>query len=131
MSKVKSFSNLLETLERLKKNNEKIVHCHGVFDLLHPGHIRHLKEAKKLGNKLVVSVTADRFVNKGPGRPAFSEKLRMEMLSSLNCVDYVILNEKEDAISLIEKIKPNIYVKGKEYKNHRKWTKCYCWNKGR
>jgi len=117
-NKVKTFNELEKLLEAGKKKGEKIVHCHGVFDLLHPGHIRHFKEAKKQGTKLVVSITPDRFVNKGPGRPAFNEALRAETLASLNCVDYVVLNDSPDAVSCIKKIKPNIYVKGKEYANH-------------
>lgn len=101
-----------------QKKGTRIVHCHGVFDLLHPGHLRHLKEAKKLGDKLIVSVTPDRFVNKGPGRPAFHEKLRLEQLASLVYVDYVVLNDSSDAISMIKLIKPDIYVKGSEYQDH-------------
>lgn len=117
-SKLKTFEELEKVLEEEKKEGGKIVHCHGVFDLLHPGHIRHFKEAKKQGTKLVVSITPDRFVNKGPGRPAFNEALRVETLASLNCVDYVVLNDSPDAVSCIKKIKPNIYVKGKEYADH-------------
>ena len=117
-NKIKTFQELEEILETEKKDGESNVHCHGVFDLLHPGHIRHFKEAKKQGTKLVVSVTPDRYVNKGPGRPAFNEALRVETLASLNCVDYVVLNDSPDAVSCIKKIKPNIYVKGKEYADH-------------
>ena len=119
-SKIKTFEELEKILENEKKEGEKIVHCHGVFDLLHPGHIRHFKEARKQGTKLVVSITADRFVNKGPGRPAFNESLRAETLASLNCVDYVVLNDTPDAVHSIQKIKPNVYVKGKEYTDHSK-----------
>lgn len=119
-NKIKSFEDLEKILEKEKKEGEIIVHCHGVFDLLHPGHIRHFKEAKRQGTKLVVSVTPDRYVNKGPGRPAFNEVLRTETLASLNCVDYVVLNDSPDAISCIKKIKPSIYVKGKEYADNSK-----------
>ncbi|MBF5059048.1 PfkB family carbohydrate kinase [Candidatus Neptunochlamydia vexilliferae] len=117
-SKIKTFEELEEILESEKKEGEKIVHCHGVFDLLHPGHIRHFKEAKEQGTKLVVSITPDAHVNKGPGRPAFNEELRTETLAALNCVDYVVLNDSPDAVSCIKKIKPNVYVKGKEYADH-------------
>lgn len=119
-NKIKTFEELEKLLEEERNEGETIVHCHGVFDLLHPGHIRHFKEAKKQGSRLVVSVTPDRYVNKGPGRPAFNEALRIETLASLNCVDYVVLNDSPDAISCIQKIKPNIYVKGKEYAEHEK-----------
>ncbi|MCB1107761.1 MAG: adenylyltransferase/cytidyltransferase family protein [Chlamydiia bacterium] len=117
-SKIKTFEALEKILKEAQDAGETVVHCHGVFDLLHPGHIRHFKEAKKQGTKLVVSVTPDRFVNKGPGRPAFNEALRLETLASLNCVDYVVLNDSPDAVSCIERIKPNVYVKGKEYSDH-------------
>ena len=121
-SKIKTFEELEKVLEKERKKGETIVHCHGVFDLLHPGHIRHFKEAKKQGTKLVVSLTPDRFVNKGPGRPVFDESLRAETLACLNCVDYVILNDSPDAVSCIHKIKPNVYVKGKEYTSYKDVT---------
>ncbi|MBI5345833.1 MAG: adenylyltransferase/cytidyltransferase family protein [Chlamydiae bacterium] len=117
--KIKNFDEIKNVLEKLKKRGSKIVQCHGVFDLLHPGHIKHFKEAKEQGDTLIVTLTPDRFVNKGPGRPAFNEKLRLESLASLSFIDYVVLNDSPDAVSAIKKIKPNIYVKGQEYKNHK------------
>ncbi|MDJ0652107.1 MAG: PfkB family carbohydrate kinase [Simkaniaceae bacterium] len=119
-SKIKTFEELEKILEKKKKEGEKIVHCHGVFDLLHPGHIRHFEDARKQGTKLVVSLTTDRFVNKGPSRPAFNESLRAETLAALNCIDYVVLNDAPDATDCIQKIKPHVYVKGKEYSDHAK-----------
>lgn len=109
-----------DDLEALRKKGKKLIQCHGVFDLLHPGHIRHFKEAKSLGGELVVTVTPDRFVNKGPGRPIFNETLRLESLAALSDIDFVILNDSPDAISAIQKVKPDYYVKGIEYKNHEK-----------
>ncbi|HSX38026.1 MAG TPA: PfkB family carbohydrate kinase [Chlamydiales bacterium] len=117
-SKIKSFAELSESLEKDRLNGLKIVQCHGVFDLLHPGHIRHFKIAKEQGDKLVVSLTPDRFVNKGPGRPVFTESLRLESIAALVSVDYVVLNDAPDAISAISKIRPVLYVKGSEYSNH-------------
>jgi rfaE bifunctional protein nucleotidyltransferase chain/domain len=117
-SKIRKLDDISNVIADEQNKGLKVVHCHGVFDLLHPGHLRHLQEARKQGDKLVVSITPDRFVNKGPGRPAFSEKLRLEQLAALVYVDYVVLNDTPDAISIIKKIKPNIYVKGSEYKNH-------------
>lgn len=116
--KIKSIEEISEILEADRKNGLKIVQCHGVFDLLHPGHIRHFKAAKKKGNKLVVTLTPDRFVNKGPGRPAFNQSLRLESLAALEDVDYVVLNDSADAVSMIKKIKPSVYVKGAEYADH-------------
>lgn len=116
--KIKQLCDIGTLISEEKKRGKKIVLCHGVFDLLHPGHIRHFQEARKFGDKLIVSITPDRFVNKGPGRPAFTEKLRLEQLASLACVDYVILNDTPDAISVIKMVQPHIYVKGDEYRDH-------------
>lgn len=100
-----------------KKNKFKLGLVHGVFDVLHVGHIEHFKEAKKLCNKLVVSVTSDKFVNKGPNRPAFNIKERINVLSSLKFVDDVIISNNETAVESIKKIKPNVYFKGSDYKD--------------
>ena len=112
----------LKTLERkikiLKKRQKKIVLCHGVFDLLHVGHIKHLKKAKDLGNILVVTLTPDIYVNKGPGRPLFNQNLRSESLAALSSVDFVSINNNSTAANIIRKIKPNIYCKGQDYKDH-------------
>ena len=94
--------------------------CHGVFDLLHVGHIKHFREAKTFGDVLVVSITPDEFVNKGPGRPVFNYNLRAEVISSLECVDAVIVNDHQLPTKLIEIIKPDIYFKGPDYKKDAK-----------
>lgn len=117
-NKIKELSEIGSLVAQEKKEGLRIVHCHGVFDLLHPGHLRHLQAARKQGDRLVVSITPDRFVNKGPGRPAFPEKLRLEQLAALIYVDYVVLNDSPDATSVIHTIKPHVYVKGVEYRNH-------------
>lgn len=113
--KIIDLESLPQTLNNYRKNNKKIVLCHGVFDLLHIGHIRHFNEAKKLGDILIVSITADKWVNKGPNRPAFSQDLRAEAIASLQVVDFVYINHDESAVPAIEAIKPNLYVKGKDY----------------
>jgi len=92
-----------------------IAHCHGVFDLLHIGHIQHLSAAKALADILVVSVTPDHYVNKGPGRPVFSLALRTQALAALSACDYVVINAYPSAIEAIACIRPNYYVKGQEY----------------
>ena len=94
-----------------------IVQAHGTFDLLHLGHVRHLEAARKLGDVLIVTLTADRFVNKGPGRPVFNAELRAEMLATLEYVDWVAINDAADAVSAIERIRPSIYIKGQDYQN--------------
>ena len=113
--KILSFQKLSQKLKKSKKKN--IVLCHGVFDLLHIGHIKHLKKAKQQGDILLVSITPDKFVNKGPGRPVFNEYLRAEAISSIDAVDYVVINDSKTAIKPIRLLKPNIYCKGKDYKN--------------
>ena len=117
-NKIKNLENLQILSSKLRAKGKRIVHCHGVFDLLHVGHIKHFKEAKTFGDILVVSITPDEFVNKGPGRPAFSTSLRLEALSELEAVDYVVANEWPSAVEIIKIIQPNIYCKGPDYKNH-------------
>ena len=91
--------------------------AHGVFDLVHLGHVRHLESAAREGDVLVVSVTADRFVNKGPGRPVFSARLRGEMLAALECVGAVGISEAPGADEMIRAVRPDVYVKGPDYKD--------------
>ncbi len=114
-SKIKSLSELACALEALREKGKKIVHCHGVFDLLHPGHFKHFEAAKQKGDILVVTLTKDEFVNKGPGRPIFNQYLRQESLAALQCIDFVALNEGPTAVEAIKKLKPDFYVKGKDY----------------
>ena len=90
--------------------------CHGAFDLLHPGHIQHLKEARALGQELIVSLTADAYVQKGPGHPVFGEQERIEMLEALRLVDKVVLVHDFTALPAIYEYQPDIYCKGSEYR---------------
>ena len=94
-----------------------MVQAHGVYDVLHIGHKRHLNAAKAKGDFLVVSITADKFVGKGPNKPIFNHQLRAEMLAELECVDFVYINHSESAVQAIDIIKPNIFWKGQEYIN--------------
>lgn len=119
-SKIRDLQQLSEILATHKRKGQKVVHCHGVFDLLHIGHIRHFEEAKKNGDILVVTITSDRYVNKGPHRPAFTQALRAEAIGALACVDYVAVNDSPMAIELIKLLKPDFYVKGSDYKDAEK-----------
>ena len=101
----------------LRNQGKTIVHCHGCFDLIHHGHIKHFEAAKKFGDILVVTLTEDQFVNKGPDRPYFNHDIRAHNLAALEVVDYVAINFAPTAIPAIESIKPNFYVKGQDYKN--------------
>ena len=118
MKKIISTENLAKIISKFKKKGKRVVLCHGVFDLLHIGHINHFKEAKKLGDILVVTVTQDKYVNKGPNRPIFSLNTRMELIAALKDIDYVAPNIYSNAIQLIKMLKPSIYCKGKDYKNY-------------
>ena len=110
---------LIKDLKDIKKKSvlkkQKIVLCHGVFDLIHIGHIKHFTSAKKFGDILVVSLTPDQYVNKGPGRPIFSQSLRLEFLQNISCIDYVLINNKPTSINVIKQLKPDFYCKGSDY----------------
>lgn len=118
IKKIKSPSELSEACAALRADGKKVVLCHGCFDLLHVGHLRHFETAKKHGDILVVTITGDAFVNKGPDRPVFPSELRCEMLAAMDIVDYVAVIEDHSAIPSIKTVQPDIYVKGGEYANH-------------
>lgn len=99
----------------MKKKTLKVGLAHGVFDIVHIGHLEHFRIAKQNCDKLIVSVTADKYVNKGPNRPAFNIKDRINFLKSIKYVDEVIISNHETALNNIKKVKPNIYFKGLDY----------------
>ena len=103
--KIKPLPELATTLAGLRGQGRKVVHCHGVFDLLHVGHLRYFEEAKGFGDVLVVTLTTDKHVNKGPHRPAFTEQLRAEVLAALECVDFVAINPTPTAVEAIRLLK--------------------------
>jgi rfaE bifunctional protein nucleotidyltransferase chain/domain len=113
--KIKSIEEVAAALERARALGQRIVQCHGVFDLVHPGHIRHFAAAREQGDLLIVTITPDRFVNKGPGRPVFNERLRAESIAALEVVDLVAVNEWPTAVEAIERLRPDVYVKGSDY----------------
>lgn len=115
--KVRTLDELAAVVAQLKQAGKVVAQAHGTFDLLHLGHVRHLEAARRLCDVLIVTITADRFVNKGPGRPVFTEVLRAEMLATLEYVDWVAVNESPDAVSAIECLQPDIYIKGQDYQN--------------
>ena len=90
--KILTLDELAVRAQQLKGQGKKVVLCHGTFDLMHAGHIRHMQRAKEEGDVLLVTVTADAYVNKGPGRPVFNEQLRAEYIAALACVGYVAIN---------------------------------------
>lgn len=116
-AKVRDLHELARIVGSLKAENKKVIHCHGVFDPLHVGHIRHFEEARQFGDVLVVTVTPDCFVNKGPHRPVFPQSLRAEAIAALQVVDFVAVNEWPMAIETIKLLRPDVYVKGSEFRN--------------
>ncbi|MFB6356621.1 MAG: PfkB family carbohydrate kinase [bacterium] len=114
--KIKELNRLEELLDE-HRNGRVVAQCHGVFDLLHVGHIDHLEEASQRSDLLVVTITPDEYVNKGPHRPAFDEQRRAEALAALDCVDYVAVNKWPSAEDTIRKLKPDYYVKGPDYED--------------
>ena len=115
--KILSFSRAKKLIARLKSENKKVGLCHGGFDLLHPGHVKHFESAKKLCDILFVSITSDKFVSlrKGNGRPIYTDKLRAYMAASIKFVDYVVISNFETAIGVIKILKPDYYIKGSDY----------------
>lgn len=114
----KEASIVLSEIRLIAHIKKRIVLCHGVFDVVHPGHLEHLESAKKFGDVLVVGVTADKYVNKGPDRPLFDEIRRAAFLAALEIVDYVYIVHADSAIPAIQVFKPDFYVKGPDYKDN-------------
>ncbi len=114
--KICDIKTLADISRSLRDQGKTIVHCHGVFDLLHIGHIRYFGQARAMGDCLLVTITPDRFVDKGPHRPAFPEALRAEAVASLSCVDHVAVNEWQTAEETLRLLRPHFYVKGAEFK---------------
>lgn len=113
--KIFKIEELAGKIKLLKAKGKKIVHCHGCFDLMHPGHIKYFQAAKKMGDILVVTVTPDIYVDKGPFRPVFNENLRAESIAALECVDFVSINPWSTACETLKLLRPDIYVKGQEF----------------
>jgi D-beta-D-heptose 7-phosphate kinase/D-beta-D-heptose 1-phosphate adenosyltransferase len=117
--KIKERKELLKIIKTLKAKGSRIVFTNGCFDLLHIGHIRYLEKARTLGDILVVGVNSDSSVRKlkGTKRPVLPVKERAEILSGLECVDYITIFDEIDPLKLITSIKPNVLAKGGD------WTK--------
>ena len=111
-------ANLLLSFSKQKQDGAVVVTTNGCFDVLHLGHLRYLQAARQLGDLLVVAVNSDSSVRqlKGENRPLVPEEERAEMLAGLECVDYVVIFPEETPIALLSELKPNIHVKGGDYK---------------
>ena len=101
----------------IRARGGKVVFTNGVFDLLHPGHIRYLQDARRLGDALIVGLNSDRSVrtNKGPERPITPEAERAEILEALTCVDAVAVFDEETPAEIIKRIQPDVLVKGADW----------------
>lgn len=115
--KILELDELAKKIRELKSSGKKIVHCHGCFDLMHIGHIKYFQASKKMGDILIVTLTPDIYVDKGPGRPVFNQNLRAESIAALECVDYVAINKWHTAEDTLRLLRPDIYVKGQEFEN--------------
>lgn len=116
--KIKSLKQLQSFLKKLKRHRKKIVFTNGCFDILHYGHVDYLRKAKKLGDYLIVGLNTDQSVRavKGKGRPVNDEHDRAEVLSELACVDAVTLFGGKTPLHLIQSLRPDILVKGADWK---------------
>lgn len=117
MEKLLDSDSLKDRLNDLRRSGSRIVFTNGCFDILHAGHVRYLSEARSYGDILVVGLNSDKSVKliKGENRPIIPELQRAEVLAGLWCVDYVTLFHESDPLKLIEKLKPDILVKGADW----------------
>ena len=113
--KIYNLKNLASIIKQKKKINKKIILCHGVYDVVHLGHIEHFKIAKKSCDVLVISLTSDDYVKKGPRQPYNNQSKRSAVLQSLEVCDNVYINKNLTAIDVIKNLRPNIYFKGQDY----------------
>lgn len=117
--KILDYPVAIKRISKLKKQNKTVGLCHGGFDLLHPGHIKHFESAKKLCDYLIVSITSDKYVTsrKGSGRPVFPDKLRAYAAACIEFVDFVVISDFKKGIEVIKKLKPSYYIKGPDFIN--------------
>lgn len=117
MKKVKAIDELKEILKALKASKKRIVFTNGCFDILHPGHIHLLKRAKSFGDVLIIGLNSDSSISKiKPGRPILPQDARIEVLSEISLVDYIVVFDEEDPVAVIKEIEPDVLVKGGDWK---------------
>lgn len=115
--RVISLDQAADLVARLRTDGRTVVFTNGVFDLLHPGHVRYLADARRLGDALVVGLNSDRSVSaiKGPDRPVTPEAERAEILAALACVDAVVVFDEETPHAIISRLQPDVLVKGADW----------------
>jgi rfaE bifunctional protein nucleotidyltransferase chain/domain len=119
MNNILNTDSLHIIVSEYKKDGLTVGLCHGCFDIVHLGHIYHFKQARKMVDHLIISITADEFVNKGIGRPVFSSENRAAFMSAIRYCDYVTISNYPTAKEIISKLKPDIFFKGPDYLNSR------------
>ena len=120
--KVYFLEDLVLEVAKLKKQGKRIVQTHGVFDLLHPGIVQHLTEAKKMGDILIVTVIKDEDVRRGSGRPVFPDDLRAQSVACINQVDFVCVVDDIKPFECVHRIDPDIFAKGQTHKERDQQT---------
>jgi len=115
--KIKDLETLISERQRLRREGKRVVFTNGCFDLLHPGHVRYLAEARSLGDALIVALNSDRSVRalKGKGRPILNEQERAEVMAALACVSYVTIFDEETPREVIARLLPDVLVKGGDW----------------
>jgi len=116
-NKILSMAEAVAFVEHLRHSGREVAFTNGVFDLLHPGHVRYLQEARREGGALVVAINSDRSTRaiKGPTRPITPEQERAEVLAALACVDAVVVFDEDDPQAIISRLRPNVLVKGADW----------------
>ncbi len=115
-NKLLLLDDLIEKVKSIKQEGKVVVQTHGIFDLIHPGIIKHLDKSKNEGDVLIVTVIKDKDVRRGPGRPFFSEDNRIASIASLEQVDFVCLVDDEKPFECVQRINPDVFAKGQAYK---------------
>lgn len=117
MTKLLNIESLIRERERMRREGKRVVFTNGCFDLLHPGHVRYLTEARALGDALIVALNSDRSVRllKGEGRPILEELERAEVIGALEAVDFVIVFDEDTPRTLIARLLPDVLVKGGDW----------------
>ena len=112
--------DLIAGLSDKRLSDKTVILCNGVFDILHMGHVEHLLQARSMGERLIVALTDDDYVRKGPGRPLNNWHARFSVLRELRCVDQVM--HSVGAVAAIRFVRPHIFVKGIDYAGGDRWT---------
>jgi D-beta-D-heptose 7-phosphate kinase/D-beta-D-heptose 1-phosphate adenosyltransferase len=117
MTKLLTIDSLIEKREQMRTEGQRVVFTNGCFDLLHPGHVRYLAEARALGDALIVGLNSDRSVRvlKGEGRPILDETERAEVIAALEAVDFVVIFDEDTPRELIARLLPDVLVKGGDW----------------